>query len=316
MLNVVVVGAGPHFISQHAPALVHFVERHPGKIRLAGVCDVQAERAERARQACGFEAAFTSVEEMLAKVEVGAALAILPYKGTLSILEEFMKRGIPLVMEKPLGEDMVEAASMAAAAKRWNAPVMVSLNRRFDPGILVAKRWLADKGPMRYMVGSMLRVKRTEGFFIWGTGIHLLDAMVAVAGPLELADDRDVRRVGEYGCSATLRGSGGLVASADILPVTGRDEERLRMVGDDYCVDVWTGIAQQWSVRAYLDSKLVLAEDGPEEESRDLRNGTYNETEAFLLAVLEGRSLPSPSIPEAMVSSALAEALLRKCFPA
>jgi len=309
MLNVVVLGAGPHCTTQHAPALVHFVERYPGKIRLCAICDTNADRVERARETFGFEQSFTSFEAMLDEVEVQAAFAILPHTGMLPVLEVFMARGIPLVMEKPLGADLVESQSIVDAVERHDAPVMVSLNRRFDPAILKAKAWLAQAGPIRYLRGSMLRRKRTEPIFMWGTGIHLLDAMTAVAGPLTLARESDVHRSGAYGCVASLAGPDGLVASAEILPSSGHNEEALRMVGDDYCVDVCTGVMHHWSVRIQHAGERVLEEVCPDDEALDLRNGTYNETEAFLLALLEGRPLPAPSVHDAMVSSRVAGAV-------
>lgn len=311
MMNVVVIGAGPHCTTQHAPALVHFRERHPDKINLSAICDLNADRAERAREAFGFEKSFTSVGEMLAQVEVHAVVAVLPHTGTLSMLEEFMRRGIPLVMEKPLGANLAEARSIAQAVERHNAHVMVSLNRRFDPGLLIATDWLKSRGPIRYLVGSMLRVKRTEPDFIWGTGIHLLDAMVSVAGPLKLAHDAAtaLKRPGGFGCIASLSGEDGLVAVAEILPVSGREEERLRIVGDDYCVDVWTGSAQLWSVRGYQGGELALENSGTPDESLDLQNGTFNETEALLLAALEGRPLSAPSVMDALHATELAAQL-------
>lgn len=53
----------------------------------------------------------------------------------------------------------------------------------------------------------------------------------------------------------------------------------------------------------------ILAVSCPPDEPLDLRNSTYNETEAFLLAVLEGRPLPAPSVQEALVATELAAEL-------
>ncbi len=57
--------------------------------------------------------------------------------------------------------------------------------------------------------------------------------------------------------------------------------------------------------------KLVLVEDASPNEELDLRNGTYHETEVFLLAVLEGRALPAPSLSDAMIATELADELMR-----
>jgi hypothetical protein len=59
-------------------------------------------------------------------------------------------------------------------------------------------------------------------------------------------------------------------------------------------------------VRGYAGDKLELKRDGGEDEALDLRNGTYKETEEFMLAAMEGRKLPGPTIEEALVASELA----------
>jgi predicted dehydrogenase len=172
-------------------------------------------------------------------------------EGQIAVLEEFMRRGVPLVVEKPLGRDMKEARGLAEIARRWKAPVMVSMNRRFDPGVLAAKEWLKGKGPIRFVGGRMLRNARREKDFVWGTGVHLLDLMVAVAGPMKIdfrlqaSGFRYSRSSKEetrpYGWMAILSGRDGLVGMVEILPACGRTEEALVMAGEDYCVEVWTG---------------------------------------------------------------------------
>ena len=102
-----------------------------------------------------------------------------------------------------------------------------------------------------------------------------------------------------------------VLATAEILPVCGREEESLRIVCDEACVDVCTGSSHLWSVRGYQGGKLMFEKDETPGEPLDIQNGTYYETEAFLLAVLEGKRLPAPSIPDALIASELAEEMMR-----
>ena len=185
---------------------------------------------------------------------------------------------------------------------------MVSLNRRFDPGLRIALQWAARHGGIRTVHGSMLRVNRIEPEFVWSTGVHLLDLLCMIAGPLRAAETGRAVPGGQPGTwrLAGLNSAGGPAVSLEIMPSCGRMEERLRLAGNGFCVDVWTGTNHPWRVEAYREGKLELAEQAPADQPEHVRNGTHGETAAFLTALLEGSPLPSPGINEAMLGSELA----------
>ena len=311
MLRVALIGAGSHCRGNHAPSLRHYVQEHPGAAELAAVCDLDAEKAERAREEFGFARSFTDIDAMLDVVEPDAVVAIVPIPAILPVARQLFPRGIPCVIEKPLGNGLDEARAIAAAAEETGCPVMVSMNRRFDPAVRLATDWLADRGPMRAIHGSQLRHNRTEDFFLWGTAIHLLDLMVALAGPLRLrpgSASAPAFRGGE-GCIAVLDGDNGLVGSVHVFPCCGRIEERVRVVGDDWCVDVWPGAVQPWRIEAHRERTLEIAEQAADNEPEFLRGGAYAETAAFLDALVRGEPLPSPSPRDVLPASALAAEL-------
>ena len=306
MLSVALVGAGWHSLTHHAPALQHFCQEHPGKVRLAAVCDLEASKRDDARARFGFEQSFGDFNEMLAQLCPDAAVIVLPVPLMASATRMFLEHSIPLLIEKPLGSDIHEARSLRDIAAR--APVMVSLNRRFDPGLQLALRWISQHGAVRVVHGSMLRVKRVEPQFVWSTGIHLLDTLCMIAGPLQATElDSSVP-----GCQPTtwrlakLNNIDGPAVSVEIMPSCGRMEERLRLAGDGFCVDVWTGTNHPWRVEAYRGGKVELAEESPTDQPEHLRNGTYDETAAFLNSLLQNEPLPGPSVDDAMPSSELA----------
>ena len=311
-MNIVLVGAGSHSSIHHGPSIQHYVRQHPGAIH-ALVCDLSPEKATRAQERFGFERAFHSLDELFAQVTVDAAISVLPFDRMTPVIRAFTERRIPLAIEKPLGADLEAARRIVRVVEESGSPVMVSLNRRFDPALLRAKEWIAGIGPVRYVHGAILRHGRTEPGFVWGTAVHLLDAMVAAAGPLTVSPQAAVVVKGPGGCgrAGRLEGRDGIVGTFEILPACGRVEEYLRLAGDGWCVDLWTGTPHPWKVQAWLGGKPVLDEAAPADQPEFIRNGAYNETAAFIDAALARVPPPAPSPLDALVATELADRLQR-----
>lgn len=311
MLRVALIGAGNHCRSNHAPALHHFAAEHPDAVELAAVCDLDDAKAERFREQFGFRQAFTGIDAMLDAAEVDAIVAVMPIPAILPVARQLFARGLPVLMEKPLGQDVNQARAIVAAAEATGCPVMVSMNRRYDPAVLRARDWMSGLGPLRAIHGVQLRHRRVEARFIWGTAIHVLDLMVHLAGPLRLRAGSVASAPFEAGVSrmAVLDGEGGVVGSVHILPCCGRVEERVRACGDDWCVDIWPGGVQPWRIEGWRDRELDLVEQCPEGEPEFRRSGALNETAAFLGALLRGEPLPGPAPADVMPAAELAAGL-------
>lgn len=304
-MRIALIGAGWHSAAHHAPALRRVMREYPHLAECVVVCDLDMAKAERLRAACGFQASYASIEAQLAAERLDAIVAILPQRVMLPVTRQLRATGLPLLIEKPLGCDLAEARELAALCR--SARVMVSLNRRFDPGLQRARAWIGEQTPLRALQGSMLRVNRDEGDFLYTTGIHLLDAMCYLGGPLALSAGGVVSA---GGCARCGRLAGdGVVATFAILPTAGRMEERHRLTGDGWCVDLWTGTSHPWAVEAWRDGELALsAHAGPDEEEC-VRNGTYAETVAFLTAVAGGTPLPAPAPDDLLPVTELITAL-------
>jgi predicted dehydrogenase len=310
MIRVALIGAGDHSRTHHAPALADFQRSHPGAIRIA-VCDRDEARAREAQRQFDFEEHFTDADDLRARFQPDAALLITPVPITLSMVRKFLPDAIPLLIEKPLGVNIEEARLLAEAVMEAAVPAMVSLNRRFDPGFAIARKWLAEQGPLRVVHGNMLRVRRAEPQFVWSTGIHLLDLLCVVGRPMKpLTTVGSVRASGaDIWRLARLDAAEGPAVSIQIMPNCGKMEESLRLAGDAYCADLWTGTSHPWRVQCYLEGELVLDEQAPADQPLHIRSGSSSETEGFLQAVLGGAPLPGPTVADALASSQVAAAL-------
>jgi len=188
MLRLALIGCGAHAETAHADPLARYAAAHPGHVALVAVCDVRRERAERFSGKYGFARAFADLDEMLAHERPDAVVAVVPIEEIAPVGNALLRRGVPCVLEKPLGADMAQVAALAEVARETGTAHLVSVNRRFSPYLNRALAWANEAGPLRYVRARMLRNARTEDGFLWGTGIHVVDAVRYLGG------EWDVRR--------------------------------------------------------------------------------------------------------------------------
>jgi predicted dehydrogenase len=312
MFSIGLIGIGRHCRHNHAPALRRLAVESAGELRLAVLCDLNRAAAERGRAEYGFERAAGSFDEMFSRNDLDAVVAILPVPAILATTEELLRRGKPLMIEKPLGSGPAEARRLAEAVRAAGLPVQVSLNRRYDPGLRLALDWAREQGPILSVHGRMLREDRLEPEFLWGTAPHLLDALCHVAGPLELPPGGAAAPPGNTRCNRVgrLQGPSGIAVTFEVLPDCGRVDERITLSGKGFHVDVGIGTTAAWSVEAWRDGALAWSRTAPAGEPEFLRNGAYAEMQAFIADLRAGRPL-MPSVADALAATRIAEALDR-----
>ncbi|NQU11496.1 Gfo/Idh/MocA family oxidoreductase [bacterium] len=312
MINVALIGAGAHSAGNHAPALQKYAAAHPDDVRLAVVCDLDRQRAATVAKEFGFDRAVGTTEELFGPGTgpLDALVAVLPYAGLAVTLPPLFARGLPLLIEKPLGANLGEAEAIHQAAIDTGVAdrVMVSFNRRYDPALVRAKAWLDGQPPPRYVRATMTRTQRTEPDFVWGTGVHLIDALQHLLGPLAVVPGSVTCPGGHADAAriARLNSRQGAEVLIEIIPTAGTGEETIRIIGDEYQLDLGTGAAPPWRVRAVSGFQVELDEQGTPETPAFEGNGTDAETVAFLDAVVAGHALPPPSLADALDSSRLA----------
>jgi predicted dehydrogenase len=293
-LKLVVVGAGSHSQRNHLPALARYVSAHPGQVTLAGLCDLRLQHAQAMAETYGFARAYAGLDDMLRTERPDGCIAVTPVAVTAEITERIIRAGVPLLMEKPPGAALAEAQHLVELIERYMGRVMVSMNRRFDPAICAARRWWGER-QISYLRARIVRIDRREPEFAYGTAIHPLDAMRAIAG--DVASYRvQVQRVGGvrwYGVH--LRFAAGASGLLEVLPSAGVQAESYVWCGDGAYVEAGVGEHDTGAARGWQDGTLVLQHDVAEGEPLYVQNGTYAETVAFLSALQSGIPMhPSP----------------------
>ena len=182
VIRIGVVGAGSHSSNNHGPALKQYCAEHPGEIELTAICDLDRDKAQTYADAFGFARVYDDVGRMLAGDTLDGLVLITPVAVTREVVGELLSRGIPLLIEKPPGENSAQTRELLRIARETGTPHMISFNRRFHPAVARAREWLAAHAadrPPDLALARMQRVGRRETDFITATAIHSVDAVLS-----------------------------------------------------------------------------------------------------------------------------------------
>jgi predicted dehydrogenase len=210
-LRVGVVGVG-HLGKEHARILAGLPE-----VELVGVADVNAEQAETVARRWGTRA-HSSYAPLLSQVD--AATIVVPTCQHFEVAGAFLRRGIPLLVEKPLAADLQQADALVDLAVRHGALLQVGHIERFNPAFEeLVRRPLRPKFIECERIGPFTG-RSTDVGVVLDLMIHDLDLLLAlVQAPVrsvealgvclfsEHEDAAQVRLAFENGCIANLTAS-------------------------------------------------------------------------------------------------------------
>jgi predicted dehydrogenase len=123
-LRMAVVGVG-HLGKEHARILAGLDD-----VELVGVADVNAEQARAVAGRLGARAC-TDYRPLLDAVD--AACVVVPTSQHFAVAAAFLRRGIPVLVEKPLAATVEEAEGLVELAERHGALLQVGHIERFNP---------------------------------------------------------------------------------------------------------------------------------------------------------------------------------------
>jgi predicted dehydrogenase len=260
------------------------------------VCDLEPENGETAASEFGFRTVYTDYLEMIEREQPDGCVCVMPIPLIAGLAIDLLRRGMPVTIEKPVGDSLQAAQDALTAARETCTPNMVSVNRRFQPLIRRAIGWAREQGPLRYVRASMLRGNRTEPTFMSGTAIHCIDALREIGGEIT---DYGIRTHGgtPRWFHVWFDFASGAMGGLDVLPTSGSVEERYELFGDGYRADVRAECSPHPRLRCWKSGDLVLDERPALDEPHFVRLGPYAETDEFVTALADKRR-PWPSVEE------------------
>jgi predicted dehydrogenase len=287
MLDVGLIGLGRHGLRYAR----HLLEPS-SPARLVAVCRRDpAQGAAFARQhGLYFYADF---RELVADPRVQAVIVVTPPSWNKDICLESVRRGKPLMIEKPLSTNGDTASEMVQAAEAANVPLMTAQTLRFDSAVQALKAALSTVEPRRYLVLTN-RIEPRAGLDARGyggrgvlleIGIHLLD-LVRFLTEEEVSEVRcetDVTGQPESHAWARLKTQRGFTCLLDVSRIAAGRVSRAEWLGEK------GQLLAEWSEHRF---SVISGTAGRIEQAVPDTPTVIAALKAFVTAVQEGRPMP------------------------
>jgi predicted dehydrogenase len=257
LLRIGVLGCGP--IAQFA----HFDAcRKARNAELYAICDVAEDLMARIAAIHEPRVTYRRFEDMLADPQVEAVILATADQYHVPLCLQAIAAGKHVLVEKPLGVTVEECEDLRNQLKSSRLVLSVGHNRRFDPGIAFAKKFLDEEvgqrmgfkywyydSTYRYTMTDNLqplpissgKIRRPEGnpkqdkrrYFMLTHGSHLVDSARFLGGPIEAVRARLLERFGAYCWFVDVDFADGSLGHLDLtIAVRGDFEEGFQIYGE------------------------------------------------------------------------------------
>ena len=224
-VRLAVLGCGAVAQIHHLPAIS--ASEHAEAVV---VVDADASRARTVAERFGVPASATDYREILDRVD--AAVIALPNSLHAPVAVDLLRRGVPVLVEKPMALSVRECDDMISAAETSGAALAVGLDFRFFDSTRFVKDFLAEGilGELKgfdlrqgviprwpFATDFLLRKETAGGGVLADFGVHVLDLLLVWLGDWDAIDYRDDAEGGiESDCELLLRMRSGLEGIAEI----------------------------------------------------------------------------------------------------
>jgi predicted dehydrogenase len=262
LLRIGVLGCGP--IAQFA----HFDAcRKARNAELYAICDRAADLVERMAAIHQPRVAYQDFDEMLADPQVEAIIIATADQFHVPLCHKALAAGKHVLVEKPLGVTVEECEQLRHQVRQSGLIFQVGHNRRFDPGVTFAHRFIKDQlgqrlalkawyydSVYRYTMTDNLQpipltstqAIRPEGnpkadkrrYFLLTHGSHLVDTTRFLGGEILSVQARLIVKFGAYCWFVSVEFADGSVGHLDlILAVRGDFQEGFQVYGENGSVN-------------------------------------------------------------------------------
>jgi len=236
-------------------------------VELVGIQDGDKDIVQKRAAEVGKPPTFTDHRQMLTATRPDFVVALGRHRQMAGIAHDLLDRGIPFMMEKPMGINATEVAAVAEKAARLNRFVAVPLAQRYQPFAIRARELLAAgrfgplshiyvrinrPGPARYAGWDcpwMLDPAEAGGGCLRNLGSHGMDMFLHLTGEDAKVTGAQVsrlahqQRVEDY-ASVLLRSTSGILGTIEVgngFPRDGTDGE-WKIAGRDAILTLKDGV--------------------------------------------------------------------------
>ncbi len=179
-IRVGVIGVG-HLGNLHAK-----IYRGITSCELTGICDLNPGRLQEISQNLGVPG-FRDYRELFGKVD--CASIATPTSSHYGIALDFLKEGIPILVEKPFTADIKQADTLIRTAKRNNTPLQVGHIERFNSAFSATREIISNPKFIECHRLSPFSNRSTDVGVVLDLMIHDIDIVLGlVDSPLKKID--------------------------------------------------------------------------------------------------------------------------------
>jgi predicted dehydrogenase len=224
-VRLAVVGCGAVAQIHHLPAIAA-----SDRVEAAVLVDADEKRARALAERFGVPEVSTDFQDLPGRVD--AAVVALPNSLHAPVSVELLRRGVHVLVEKPMATSVRECDEMIAAAAAGRAVLAVGLDFRFFDASLLVRNLLLDGliGEVRrfdlrqgviprwpFATDFLLKKEMAGGGVLADFGVHVLDLLLWWLGDLGVTEYRDDAQGGvESDCEMTLVTASGVTGAAEI----------------------------------------------------------------------------------------------------
>jgi predicted dehydrogenase len=248
-LRVGVVGVGA-LGRHHARILSELPE-----VQLVAVADCQAERGQDVAARC--HTRWVPDHRWLMD-DVDAVSIAVPTVAHLPVAAEFLLRGIPVLVEKPLAHSLSAARELVELARRSGTLLQVGHIERFNAAWQAALPWLEDPKYVRTERLAPFSFRSTDIGVVLDLMIHDIDlVLAAVRSPLRMVEAFGAALMGPHEdmVQARLRFQNGCIADLTVSRVHPQPRRTLTAWSRQGCVAV---DLHQRTVRRFAPTAALL----------------------------------------------------------
>lgn len=136
-LKIAVIGAG--YMGQNHVKILSSI----GDVELVAVCDIDKTKTSKLAKQYKLRP-FENYEALLEFIDIDAVSICLPTNLHFESASYFIKKRLPIFLEKPISEKVIEAKKIVILAKKYKTPVMIGHIERFNPVVNEIKQRIAS----------------------------------------------------------------------------------------------------------------------------------------------------------------------------
>lgn len=318
--KICTIGCGSMATYGHGPAYKRYALENKGDTLLAACCDLDENKARIFKENFGFARYYTDMYAMLDTEKPHGVCLVAPVSLTKDLTIEIIKRGYPVLMEKPPGLNRDETIEMMKAAEKYDSKNQVAFNRRYTPVIVEGIRMIREIGNIENIRYDFYRVNRKDPDFSTTT-IHGIDTVKYIAGEdYEYVHFtyQEVPNTPVGNIYLNCRFKSGATAQINFLPAGGIVMERATVTTYDHTFFINVPISgspdHPGSVYHYHKNHLKASVDTKALETGDDMfevSGFYGENKAFFDTIKRGEK-PRGDIASGLQSVEIADCIRNK----